>query len=69
VDDQEVNEFLKLEESFFKDLGNGLLEDIFPYFKDVFPTAKWKGMVGSLNAITTILRTKFNEHVETFEPG
>jgi hypothetical protein len=69
VDDPEVKEFLKLDEDFFNDLGGGLLEDAFPYFKDVFPTAKWRRMVGSIDAIMTILRTKFNEHVETFEPG
>jgi hypothetical protein len=69
VEDPEVKEFLRMDEELFNDIGSGVLEDAFPYFKDVFPSAKWKKVAGNLDKVMTILRTKFKEHVETFEPG
>jgi hypothetical protein len=69
VEDPEVKEFLKLDEELLNDIGSGILEDVFPYFKDVFPSAKYKKVVGNMDEVMTRLRTKFKEHVVTFEPG
>jgi hypothetical protein len=69
VDDPEVKEFLKLDDELVNGLSSGVLEDVIPYLKDIFPTAKWKKLEGEMNEAMAIIRTKFKEHVETFEPG
>jgi hypothetical protein len=69
VDDPEVKAFLKLDEDLFNGFGTGVLEDVFPYFKDVFPTAKWKKLKSNIDEVNVILRAKFKKHVDTFEPG
>ncbi|XP_056004408.1 steroid 17-alpha-hydroxylase/17,20 lyase-like isoform X2 [Ostrea edulis] len=69
IDDPEIEELLKLDDDIIEDFGVGVLEDIFPYLKDIYPTAKWKRMTDKMNRIMDILRTKFKQHVDTIEPG
>lgn len=64
-----MKSWLKLDEELVNDFGTGVLEDLFPYLKDIFPTAKWKKVMGKVNAVLTKLRAKFKEHVDSFEPG
>ncbi|XP_061194481.1 steroid 17-alpha-hydroxylase/17,20 lyase-like [Saccostrea echinata] len=68
IDDQEVKDFLKLENDFIEFFGTGLLEDIVPYLKDIYPTAKWKKLIRMTDEILHVLRTKFKQHVDTFKP-
>jgi hypothetical protein len=60
---------MELDESTNEIFGAGLLEDIVPYLKDIYPTAKWKTLVSNMNGILDILRAKFQQHVNTFKPG
>jgi hypothetical protein len=69
ADDPEVKALLALDEGLIKDFGSGLFEDVFPYLKDILPTAKWTKLVKKTNELLDFLRTKFKEHVETFELG
>jgi hypothetical protein len=69
VDDPEVKTLQRIDDDLFKEFGAGVLEDVFPYFKDVIPTAKWRKLVNIVNELLAILRAKFKEHVDTFEPG
>jgi hypothetical protein len=69
VDDQEMKAFLKLDQDMINDFGTGTLEDVFPYFKDIFPTAKWKKLKSTVEEFNAILRAKFRKHVDTFEIG
>ncbi|XP_048745552.1 steroid 17-alpha-hydroxylase/17,20 lyase-like [Ostrea edulis] len=69
VDDPEVKAYLQLDEELNDGLGTGVLEDVFPYFKDIYPTAKWKKLKSNVNESLTLLRTKFKQHVDTLEPG
>ncbi|XP_048740940.2 steroid 17-alpha-hydroxylase/17,20 lyase-like [Ostrea edulis] len=69
VDDPEVKGFLKLDEDLLNEFGTGVLEDLFPYFKDIYPTAKWTKLVDKIGEVLAILRAKFKEHLDTFEPG
>ncbi|XP_061194480.1 steroid 17-alpha-hydroxylase/17,20 lyase-like [Saccostrea echinata] len=69
IDDPEVKALLKLDEDLIKELGSGVLEDVFPYLKDIYPTAKWQKLIEGTDQLLGILRAKFKQHVDTFEPG
>jgi hypothetical protein len=64
-----VKTLQRIDDDLFKVFRSGVLEDMFPYFKDVFPTAKWRKLVNLADERLAILRAKFKEHVDTFEPG
>jgi hypothetical protein len=57
-----------LEEGINSIFGAGVLEDIVPYLKNIYPTAKWKTLVRNMSGILDILRAKFQQHVDTFQP-
>ncbi|XP_011454186.2 steroid 17-alpha-hydroxylase/17,20 lyase [Magallana gigas] len=69
VDDPEVKEFIKLDNDLSEKFGAGFFEDIFPYLKNIFTTAKWKVFLVLSEEVLNILRKKFKEHKETFQPG
>jgi hypothetical protein len=69
IDDTEVKTLLELDETITNVFGNGVLEDIVPYLKDIYPTARWNKLVDTMNGILDILRAKFKQHVDTFQPG
>ncbi|XP_061194482.1 steroid 17-alpha-hydroxylase/17,20 lyase-like [Saccostrea echinata] len=69
IDDPEVKALLTLDEELITYLGAGFLEDLFPYLKDILPTAKWKKFLIMLDQLSDVLRAKYKEHVDTFEPG
>ncbi|XP_056018610.1 steroid 17-alpha-hydroxylase/17,20 lyase-like isoform X2 [Ostrea edulis] len=69
IDDPEVKTFLELDEALIKDFGTGLLEDIVPYLKDIYPTTRWKNLSSKMDTLLNILRAKFKQHVDKFEPG
>jgi hypothetical protein len=69
TDDPEVKALIKLNENLLADFGSGLLEDIVPYLKDIYPTASWKRFVNTTEQLLNVIRAKFKQHVDTFEPG
>jgi hypothetical protein len=69
IDDPEIKTMLKLEDELFDEFGSGILEDIVPYLKDIYPTAKWKKLSSNMNKLLDILQKKFKQHVDTFKPG
>lgn len=69
TDDPEVKKLLKIDNDLIDKLGTGVFEDIIPYFKDIYPTKKWQMFLSMVDEMLTVLRRKFREHVETFQPG
>lgn len=69
ADDPEVKKLLKLDNDLIDKLGSGVFEDLFPYLKDIYPTKKWKLLTTMVDELLTVLKRKFKEHVETFQPG
>ncbi|XP_056018611.1 steroid 17-alpha-hydroxylase/17,20 lyase-like [Ostrea edulis] len=69
INDPEVKTLLELNEALFTDFGAGVLEDVVPYLKDVYTTAKWKKLSSNTDQLLDIIRAKFKQHVDTFEPG
>ncbi|XP_062620092.1 steroid 17-alpha-hydroxylase/17,20 lyase-like [Saccostrea cucullata] len=68
VDDPEVKALLKLDNDLFDLFGTGLAEDLVPYLKDIYPTARWEKFKKMTEEILQLLHTKFNQHKETFSP-
>lgn len=69
TDDAEVKALIKLNEDLLADFGSGLLEDIVPYLKDIYPTASWKKFVNTTEQLLNVIRAKFKQHMDTFRPG
>lgn len=69
VDDPEVKQFIKLDNDVLEKFSSGFFEDVFPYLKNIFTTAKWKELLVMSEEVLNILRKKFKEHRETFQPG
>ncbi|XP_048736456.1 steroid 17-alpha-hydroxylase/17,20 lyase-like isoform X2 [Ostrea edulis] len=69
IDDPEVKKLLELGEDLNRCLTVGLLEDVVPYLKDIYTTAGWRSFRDTTDQILKILRTKFKQHMDTFEPG
>ena len=69
ADDPEVKKLLELDNDLLATFNNGLVEDIVPYLKDIYPTARWKKMVALTDQILNVFRGKLQEHKDTFKPG
>ncbi|XP_065926328.1 steroid 17-alpha-hydroxylase/17,20 lyase isoform X2 [Magallana gigas] len=69
VDDPEVKRFIKLDNDLLEKFGSGFFEDVFPYLRHIFTTAKWKKMLVLTEEVLNVLRKNLKEHKETFQPG
>ncbi|XP_022341319.2 steroid 17-alpha-hydroxylase/17,20 lyase-like [Crassostrea virginica] len=69
TDDPEVQRLLDIDNDLIKSLGTGVLEDIVPYLKDIYPTAKWKKLVTLTTEMLNVIRKKLQEHKDTFKAG
>ncbi|XP_061194486.1 steroid 17-alpha-hydroxylase/17,20 lyase-like [Saccostrea echinata] len=69
IEDPEVKALLKLDEELIAELATGFLEDLVPHLKDIYPTAKWKKFLRLIDQLSKVLRAKYKEHVNTFQPG
>lgn len=69
TDDPEVQRLLDIDNDLLKSLGTGVLEDIVPYLKDIYPTAKWKKLVTLTTEMLNVIRKKLQEHKDTFNAG
>ena len=57
----------EITESFGKK--KGLIEDLFPWLVNIRPSAKYKRMVEIMDEGLGIMKKKFRQHQETFDPG
>lgn len=64
-----MKQFVKLDNDVLEKFNSGFFEDVFPYLKNIFPTAKWKELLVMTEEVLNILRKKYKEHSETFQPG
>ena len=69
LDDPDFQHFMKVDKDFAKKFGNGFIEDMFPILLKIRPTKKYREVMGIADELFAIIREKFKEHVETFDPG
>ncbi|KAJ8317308.1 hypothetical protein KUTeg_005212 [Tegillarca granosa] len=67
IDDEEFVYIINLDNEFLEKFGNGLLEDIVPYLKDICPTRKYREIMAGAKTLTAIIERKYKEHLSTFD--
>ena len=49
--------------------GTGLLEDVFPYLANIFPSSRYTTVLKLMNYIFDWINKNIAEHKESFNPG